>query len=156
MEVKTFIEQSDAATIAHEIEMGRDLELRCPSGNFIADLGDVAVEYKAHDGYVGTAFRSTQVALDTRITPELAREGMARDVIRQVQDLRKNAGLEMEDRIALCLATESTELQKAIDAHRDYIAAETLTKEWVAAPFDPHSAKVKIDGQALTISLRKV
>lgn len=81
---------------------------------------------------------------------------MARDVIRQVQDLRKNADLEMEDRIVLCLATDSAELKLAIDTHRNYIAAETLTKEWADAPFDPHSAKVKIDGQALTIALRKV
>jgi isoleucyl-tRNA synthetase len=120
------------------------------------ELADVTITYSAPEGWAGVADRGTQVALDTRITPELAREGMARDVIRQVQDLRKNADLQMEDRIVLCLATDSAELKLAIDTHRNYIAAETLTMEWTDTPFDPHSANVKIDGQALTISLRKV
>ena len=50
--------------------------------------------------------------LDTRITEELSHEGMARDVVRHVQDARKEAGLEMEDRIILYLGTESEKLQR--------------------------------------------
>ena len=65
--------------------------------------------------------------IDARLTEALKGEGMARDVIRQVQDLRKTANLQMEDRIELYLGTESEALRKAIDAHRDYLAAETLT-----------------------------
>jgi isoleucyl-tRNA synthetase len=102
--------------------------------------------------------RKTQVALDARLTEPLRREGMARDVVRHVQDLRKSANLEMEDRIALYLGTDDAELRAAIDAHRDTIASETLTKEWSDRPLGAgaHRAEVKVDGKPLTIELRKV
>jgi isoleucyl-tRNA synthetase len=122
------------------------------------ELADLSISYLATEGWTGIADRSTQLALDSRITPELAREGIARDIIRHVQDLRKNANLEMEDRIVLYLGSESAALSEAIETHRAYIAAETLTKEWeksALAGAGVHIANAKIDGQALTIALRK-
>ena len=73
---------------------------------------------KTSDGWVGLAERGTQVLLDARITPALAQEGMAREVIRHVQSTRKEAGLEMEDRIELYLATDDANLRQAIDESR--------------------------------------
>jgi isoleucyl-tRNA synthetase len=107
---------------------------------------------------VGTVEKDIQVKLDTRITDDLAKEGMAREVIRRIQDLRKTANLEMEDRIVLYLGTPSAKLQPAIDAHRDYIASETLTEEWSNASLDGKAQKetTKIEGQELTINLRKL
>ncbi len=98
------------------------------------------------------------MALDTRITDELAREGMAREVVRHVQDTRKKADLEMEDRIELHLDTASEKLRRAIDVHRDYIACETLATAWAAGPLngEAHLAEVSVDGQPLSIALRKV
>jgi isoleucyl-tRNA synthetase len=84
---------------------------------------------------------------------------MARDVVRQVQDLRKKAGLEMEDRIILHLHTESPKLRQAIEEHKAYICRETLAVELTRQPLTGegvHRADVKVDGQALTIQLRKV
>jgi isoleucyl-tRNA synthetase len=122
------------------------------------DPADLWVTTKAPEGWSGVEDRGTQVLIDARLTDALKREGMARDVIRQVQDLRKTADLQMEDRIELYLGTESDALRQAIAAHRDYIAAETLTVRWATAPLDgaAHRAEVKIDGQALTSMLRKV
>jgi hypothetical protein len=65
----------------------------------------------------------------------------------------------MEDRIMLYLGTDSEKLRQAIAAHRDYIAAETLTVQWSSQPLNGsgvHRATVKVDGQALTIELRRV
>jgi isoleucyl-tRNA synthetase len=121
----------------------------------VVEMADLVVSYTAPDGWAGVADRSTQVAIDTRITPELAREGMARDIVRLVQDLRKNSGLEMEDRIILYLGADDENLKQAIVDHRTYIAAETLTKQWADAPFDLHSTSTKIDGQSLTIALKR-
>ena len=97
------------------------------------------------------------VLIDVRVTEALAGEGMAREVVRQVQELRKKSELEMEDRIALCLGTDSTPLRKAIETHRAYVESETLTIHWSHQPLsgDTHRAHVKIDGQALTIELQK-
>ena len=150
-ELQAAIAAADALKLAENLRNG-PVELAA----VLVEFGDVAITYIASEGWTGIADHGTQVALDTRITPELAREGMARDIIRQVQDLRKNADLQMEDRITLFLGSESETLKLAIETHRAYIAAETLTKEWAPAAFEPHSAQAKIDGQMLTISLRKV
>src|SRR5262249_23421712 len=101
--------------------------------------------------------RGTQVALDPRVTEELKLEGTAREVVRHVQQARKDSALEVEDRIALYLHTDAPALRKAIDAHRAYIAGETLATEWAGQPLGEGAqhAEVKMDGQALTIELRK-
>ena len=70
------------------------------------ESADFLISYKAPDGWAGVADRGTQVAIDARITAELAGEGMAREVVRQVQELRKQSNLQMEDRIVLYLHTE--------------------------------------------------
>ena len=108
-------------------------------------------------GFVGLADRGTQLLLDARITPELAREGIAREVIRHVQSARKDAGLEMEDRIVVYLHTDDPELKAAIDEHLAYIAAETLTVRWSATPLGAaaYRSEVKVNGRALTIQLVK-
>ncbi len=75
-----------------------------------------------------------------------------------MQEARKGAGLDVADKIALYLGTESDALKQAIAAHKGAIAAETQAVEWLAAPpdGDAHTAAVKVDGQPLTIALRKV
>ena len=95
--------------------------------------------------------------IDTRITTELAEEGMAREVIRLVQDLRKKTGLEMEDRIVLYLASEDQAMQSAILTHKAYIMSETLTTVWSETPLQEVSASVlaEVDGKPLVIQLSK-
>jgi isoleucyl-tRNA synthetase len=104
------------------------------------------------------ADKGTEVMLDTRLTTELKQEGLGREVVRLVQDQRKEAGLEPEDRIVLYLGTDSEVLRQAIEANRAYIAGETLAVEWSTVPLkgNVHRAKVKIEGQELTIELAKV
>jgi isoleucyl-tRNA synthetase len=152
-DVQTAIAAAKPADVAAKVQEGQPFEL----ASFTLDPADVVVSLKAPDGWAGVADRSTQVLVDTRITEDLAREGMARDVIRQIQELRKKANLEMEDRITLRLATDAANLRQAIDAHRDYIANETLTITWASQPLNGecHRASVKVDGQPLTIELAK-
>ena len=82
---------------------------------------------------------------------------MAREVIRHVQQSRKDADLQMEDRIVLYLGTESANLAAAIVTHRDYIAAETLVAKWSMEPLGdaPFRVEVKVDGQGLVIELQE-
>jgi isoleucyl-tRNA synthetase len=119
---------------------------------------DLVFTLAAPEGWAGATDKGTQVAVDTRLTPALKAEGLARDVIRVVQNNRKDAGLDVADKIALYLGTESDALKQAIAAHRTTIAAETQAVEWADAPPNgaAHTAAVKVDGQPLTIALRKV
>jgi isoleucyl-tRNA synthetase len=83
------------------------------------------------------------VVLDTEVTAELAAEGVARDVIRAVQQERRDAGLDVTDRIWLTL-TADAETREAVEAHRELIAAETLAE-----------AVDLVDGEEPAVELRK-
>lgn len=95
------------------------------------------------------------IELDLQLTPQLQREGMMREVIRFVQNARKKAGLQVDDRIELALISEHAELQKAIHEHAKTIQAETLATKLLERPCSGYSEAVTVDGAALEISLRK-
>ncbi|HWK78796.1 MULTISPECIES: isoleucine--tRNA ligase [unclassified Microbacterium] len=82
------------------------------------------------------------VLLDTQTTPELEAEGMARDAIRVVQEARKNAGLDVSDRIVLALNV-STENAEALQAHAELIAGETLAVAFAVQATDEMDDLVK-------------
>lgn len=97
---------------------------------------------------------NSEVLIDEKITPELKREGMMREVIRQVQNTRKQTGLEVDDRIILALTTPDAELQKAITEHKDTIMAETLAVELKDALLGSVTS-VNIDSAELDIVVEK-
>lgn len=97
------------------------------------------------------------VAIDEKLTPELKREGMMREVVRYVQSARKKAGLNVDDRIELALMTlpdKSLELEKAIEEHMDTIKAETLTRSFGDVK-DGYDETVSVEGHELRICLKK-
>ena len=96
-----------------------ELELSAPSD-------DIAVAFLSSGGFV---------LLETAVTPELAREGLARDTIRWIQQARKNAGFEVSDRIDLVIAADEAALP-ALEEHRDVIAAETLALQCDIVPLE--------------------
>ncbi|HEU4757281.1 MAG TPA: isoleucine--tRNA ligase [Agromyces sp.] len=97
------------------------------------------------------------VILDVRTTPELEAEGLARDVVRAVQESRKAAGLEVGDRIRLQLTLDPAGVEAA-EAHRDLIARETLATEVRIAAGDVtgDGARAVGDGSRLVVAVAKV
>jgi isoleucyl-tRNA synthetase len=96
------------------------------------------------------------VKTDETLTPELKREGLMREVIRYVQAARKDAGLNVDDRIKLSFATDNSELNKAIYEFRDTIAQEVLqVDEMGTSGSFAYKSGVKIEGVSLTIQLEK-
>jgi isoleucyl-tRNA synthetase len=145
----------DPAQVALQVQAGQSVAVTVAGETILLEPTDLWVAPKVESGWAGIADRATQMLLDARITPELAREGMAREVIRHVQNARKEADLALEDRIVLHLATADAELTAAIAEHRDYIGGETLVRQWAEEPLGANRVEVKIDGRALTIELRK-
>ncbi len=96
------------------------------------------------------------VALDLKLTPTLKREGQMREIVRNIQNARKQAGLEVDDRIRLHLSTEDEHLKTAIKEHATTIEQETLADALHDPQADGHVTTVKIDGAELHIGLRKV
>jgi len=99
---------------------------------------------------------SGQVTLDFTLTPALKREGLMREVVRFVQNARKQAGLQVDDRINLELQTTDKDLQAAIDEHLETITAETLASKKNTPVGDKYETTVKVEGAELTIALNKV
>lgn len=94
------------------------------------------------------------VEIDKTITPELKREGLMREVIRHVQSARKKAGLQVDDRIMLHLATNDEQLRQALTEYADTIASETLAT--MKQPGDAlYQTTATVDGAELQISLAK-
>ena len=114
----------------------------------IAD--EVNVKVVAHSSQV----KESEVVLDKSITPALKREGLMREVVRVVQAVRKQAGLQVDDRISLVLETDNTELKQAIDEFLTTIYRETLTDRDVLVK-DMFTTKSKVDGADITIALAK-
>ncbi len=120
---------------------------------------DVILTMKAPAGYSVEREGAHAVALELAIDDDLRDEGRAREIVHTVQNARKHAGLEVEDRIALSLAGAPA-LMQAIAAHRDYVAGETLAVELhlgddAATPAADavYSEQAEIDGLTLTIGL---
>jgi len=122
---------------------------------------DVILTMRAPEGYSVEREGAHAVALDLAIDDELREEGYAREIVHAVQNARKGAGLQVEDRIELALHGDLV-LVQATDAHRDYIAGETLAVRLLlggdapaAAAAMDHSAQADIDGLTLKIALRR-
>ena len=107
-------------------ELNSDGTLSIAGQTLGRDLFEVRLEMK--DGVAGKAFADNKavVTLDTAVTDELKREGMARDFVRLVQTLRKDKDFNISDRIELCYATDNSELALALQENKDYIAEQVL------------------------------
>ena len=95
-----------------------------------------------------------ELSLDLTLTPELKREGLMREVIRHIQATRKDAGLNVDDRIVLHLSTDNQELAAAIAEHEESIRAEVLADEMSATQLS-YEKYVKVEGVDLQVSLQK-
>jgi isoleucyl-tRNA synthetase len=93
------------------------------------------------------------VVLDSRVTPELAAEGLARDVIRVVQQARRDAGLDVSDRIALVLSAPPA-VAAAVRAHQEFLAAETLATSVAFGDVEGFTGEVG-DGESVTVGVAR-
>ncbi len=122
------------------------------------DLGpdDVDLAQETLEGWGVAADGGITVALELELTPALRLEGLARELVRSVQDARKAAGLDVSDRIVLGVEAGG-EMADALAAHGADIAAETLATELVggAVPDATFRQEVQIEGSALAITLRR-
>jgi isoleucyl-tRNA synthetase len=152
----------DAARVAAAVRDGGEIGLSVAGREHTLSAEDLILTMRAPDGYTVEREGAHAVALDLTINDELRREGHAREIVHAVQNARKRAGLQVEDRIALTLDGDPT-LIEAARAHRDYLAGETLALELCLADAEAqsasgmdHSEQTAIDSLPLSISLRPV
>jgi isoleucyl-tRNA synthetase len=118
---------------------------------------EIQVLLQAKPGRAAAQGSQCVVVLDTELTPELIRQGMANDVIRLIQDLRKERDLQYTDRIHLSLLTDDAELRQAIDENADRIASETLAQRFDRqAQAATEAAPREVSGKTIAIYLQVV
>jgi isoleucyl-tRNA synthetase len=118
---------------------------------------EVEVKAQAKEGFAVAEEGAYVAALVTELTPALVQEGLAREFVRRVQDLRKSADLDVADRIELFIEA-SAGLRSAIEAHKEYITAETLTSSLVFGN-PPEGASVvedSFDGETVKAGVVKI
>jgi len=125
---KWLAEEADGAEIARVT--ARAEQYKVPMIDEPLEPDDFLVETEAAEGFACAEDSGYLTELDTTLTDELIDEGLAREVVRSVQDARKQAGLEVSDRISLGVSG-SEGVERALAAHRDYIMTETLATDWV-------------------------
>ena len=96
------------------------------------------------------------VVYDLTITPELKREGLMREIVRHVQSARKQAGLQIDDRIVLSISSDDSEISQAVDAFADVIKSETLAVELNSVVDESEKYDARIEGKLVEISLKKL
>jgi isoleucyl-tRNA synthetase len=146
----------DAEATARTLLQGKSFRVAVDGSSFEIEPGDVEVKAQAKGGFAIAEEGAYVAALETTLTPELVREGQAREFVRRVQDLRKTSGLDVADRIRLFVKS-SVELQAAVEAHKEYVMAETLSiaVEFSAPPDDAPRADEALDGQPLLVGFLK-
>ena len=124
---------------------------------FLIDIAKDELNVKSVEIVTDSESESAQpsVVYDLTITPELKREGLMREIVRHVQSARKQAGLQIDDRIVLSISSDDSEISQAIDAFADVIKAETLAVELNSAADKSEEYDAKIEGKLVEISLKK-
>jgi isoleucyl-tRNA synthetase len=108
--------------------------------NVELSAGELIVTQSPRAGWAVASDAGETVALEVTITPELRREGLAREVVRLVQDARRADGLNVSDRVALRWATSDPELGRALTEHGQLISAEVLALDYGPASGEPRGA----------------
>ena len=135
----------------HQLQSGEPVQ----AGEFAIILENVTVHVTTKEGWAIGEAGEVQIALDVRLTPELEREGLARDVVRHIQQLRRETGLNIEDHIEVAFDTSSAELSDAIVEWADYIRAESQSVSLVSGTLGLEPQQIEIGSSTLTLELRR-
>ncbi|MFK7737473.1 MAG: isoleucine--tRNA ligase [Pirellulaceae bacterium] len=127
--LKQALANADGAAMLAQIQEAGTVELDLQGSAIELDGDDLEVRLQAKSGWTASQGKHCVVVLSTELTPELIREGYARDMVRLIQDTRKQMDLNFTDRILLYVATEADELLEAIRENEGYIVGETLGSE---------------------------
>jgi isoleucyl-tRNA synthetase len=143
-----------AGEVARLVAAGQPVTLPFGEDGVTLAPDELLVESDALAGYAVAQEGGTQVALDTTLSEALRREGLARDLVRAVQELRKSAGLALSDRITLFVAGDGA-LQQALAEWGEYLRGETLAEQLVlgSPPQHAHAEALALDGVQARVGL---
>jgi len=154
--VRLALQSANPGEVAARLRLSLPVELDVDGEYISLAPQEVLVQTQPVEGLAVAADKLITVGIDAVVTPELRSEGLAREIVRRVQAMRKDAGFNIEDRI-FTYYTATGDLANVIAIWSAYICAETLTIELVAGqpPAEAHVEQHKVDGLELTLGVKK-
>ena len=149
MELKPALAALDGAVAAAALEDGRSITIELGGQPVELSPEDVQLRVRGQQGFAVSREGGEVVALDLNLDEGLRKRGLARDVVRLVQDLRKASGLEVSDRIRVHVAG-----LEPIAEFFDFIAREVLAVEIVSGPGEGEGTLLELDDELLTEPVR--
>jgi isoleucyl-tRNA synthetase len=146
--VKKLLAEADGGQLLTELKSAGSVRIAVDGDSVELDEEDLEVRLQAKSGWTAAQGHGVVVVLATELTEELLSEGLARDLVRAIQDVRKDQDCEFTDRIEIGVVTESPDVRRAVELFRDYIMQETLATELDAKPIASHSANATKIGDA--------
>jgi isoleucyl-tRNA synthetase len=140
------------AEVAEAVRRGKTVNV---AGHEL-EAEDILLQAHDTEGFATAQESGYTVAVSTAITPELADEGLARELVRRVQDMRREAGFELADRITTWVDGDA-DVVRVLASNGDYIRAETLSTELLAGspPAGAHTEQQNLEGTKVTIGVRR-
>ena len=154
--IRRALAAAPGAAMAAAVIRGESITLDLEGGaRVVLDPDALLVDTVAAEGFSCAESEGYLIGLDIHVDDELILEGLARELVRTVQDARKQAGFHVSDRITLHIAGDEV-VERALAAHREYIMAETLTSEWAGAPqIEAVTSEHVLDNIRWTVSVRR-
>jgi isoleucyl-tRNA synthetase len=156
--LRQVVEGMDAEALARQLQAGVAVAIQV-QGQAVELLPEEAeVRIHAQTGYALAEERGLIVAVDTALTPDLEREGLARDLVRRIQNMRKEAGFNIDDRITTYYQAEGRLAEVMTDPEQaSYILAETLSRELLECPppHGTHAQSFELEGSHITLGVRR-
>ncbi len=153
--IRKALDEADGAAIASAAARGEEFEISVQGESISLGAEDVLIETSSAAGYACGEDGGFLTALDTGLNDELVREGVARELIRTVQEARKQAGLEVSDRIVLGISG-SAGVESALQEYKDYLMAETLATSWAVNQEDSlYTEERALDDETWKIEISK-
>ncbi|MFP3854862.1 MAG: DUF5915 domain-containing protein, partial [Anaerolineales bacterium] len=142
---------------AERILAGERLEVTVEDRTIEVLPDEIEIRLEPREGFSAVGESGYVAALDTEVTDDLLKEGLAREVVRRVQDLRKEADYEVEDRIRLELRA-SGKLKEALESHKDYVRQETLAGAWemTGEPKGEVRQSYQVEGDELAVAITRL
>lgn len=127
--LRRLLAEADGGKLLAQLEADGQITLTLPDGPVALDKDDIQVRLQAKEGWTAAQGQKCVVVLSTELTDELIAEGYAREMVRMIQERRKEMNCRYTDRIAVGVVTDSDELHAAFEQFQDYIKSETLALE---------------------------
>ncbi|NOZ04322.1 MAG: isoleucine--tRNA ligase [FCB group bacterium] len=151
---KALSEQS-AMEVVNQLQKQGEIALDTPSGKFNLTSDDIIVEVESAEGFTSATSEGLTVGLATKLDESLIKEGIVRDIIRQVQIMRKNAGFAVEDRI-IVYGSFDGQIGEAMKEFQEYFCNETLTVS-MESQFKPgeYQSTFKVREETITLGIQR-